>query len=110
MESFQLARRPSADKPSQFPGRNLLAGGDSSDLRVLYKGQDVATDITALQVGLWNAGDSQLDRRMCLSQSSSKLRRLSVSRPVTKFTLDTADIANGNLRVSWRILEHNDCA
>src|ERR1035438_10363989 len=34
----------------------IVKSGQSSDLHVLYKGQDVKTNVTALQVMVWNNG------------------------------------------------------
>jgi len=97
----------------------LVKAGQSSDLHVLYKGQSVLTDVTALQVELWNAGKESIRQEHILSpiilQTSPKLPILEVrlrhtSRPVADISLDESHLADGKVGVSWKILEQNDGA
>jgi hypothetical protein len=97
----------------------IVKAGQSSDLHVLYKGQSVSTDVTALQVEIWNAGKESIRPEHILSpiilQMSPKVPILEVrlrriSRPVCQIALDESQLADGKLGVSWRILEHNDGA
>jgi hypothetical protein len=43
--------------PSQT---TIVKSGQSSDLHILYKGMDISSDVTALQVELWNAGKESI--------------------------------------------------
>jgi len=97
----------------------IVKAGQSSDLHVLYKGQSVATDVTGLQVGIWNAGRESIRPEQILSpiilQTSPKVPILEVrlrhtSRPVCGIVLDGSHLEDGKVGVSWRILEHNDGA
>jgi hypothetical protein len=98
---------------------NIVKSGQSSDLHVLYRGKDVSTDVTALQVELWNAGKESIRPEHVLSpiilETSPKVPILEArirhtSRPITQTVLDTSNIADGKVTVSWKILEHNDAA
>lgn len=97
----------------------IVKSGQTSDLHILYKGKDVSTDVTALQVELWNAGKESIRPEHVLSPvilaTSPKVPILEatvrhVSRPITQTVLDTTQIADGKVTVSWKILEHNDAA
>src|ERR1017187_4110943 len=97
----------------------IVKSGQSSDLHVLYRGKDVSTDVTALQVELWNAGKESIRPEHVLSpitlETSPKVPILEarirhVSRPFTQIVVDQTQIADGKVTVSWKILEHNDAA
>jgi hypothetical protein len=97
----------------------IVKAGQSSDLHVLYKGQSVAADVTGLQVGIWNAGRESIRPEHILSpivlQTSPKVPILEVqlrhtSRPVCSIALDEAQLADGRVGLTWKILEHNDGA
>src|ERR1035438_7385237 len=45
----------------------IVKSGQSSDLHVLYRGTHVSTDVTALQVELWNAGKESIHPEHVLS-------------------------------------------
>jgi hypothetical protein len=93
----------------------IVKSGQSSDLHVLYKGQSVSTDMTALQVAIWNAGKESIRSEHVLSlitlAASPRVSILEaqirhVSRPVTNIRLDTTHLVDGSVGVSWKILEH----
>jgi hypothetical protein len=97
----------------------IVRSGRSSDLHVLYRGQPVSTDVTALQVVLWNAGNESIKPEHVLEpvilRADPRVPILEaklyvVNRPLTKIALDTAHVADGQVGISWRILEHNDGA
>jgi len=97
----------------------IVKAGQSSDLHVLYKGQSVATDVTGLQVAIWNAGRESIRSEHILSsiilETSPKIPILEVrlrhiSRPVCAIALDESQLADGKVGLTWRILEHNDGA
>lgn len=97
----------------------IVKSGQSSDLHVLYKGQSVSTDVTALQVAIWNAGKESIRPEHVLApiilSTSPKVPILEVrirhiSRPVTEIVVDTGKLAEGIVPLSWKILEHNDGA
>jgi hypothetical protein len=97
----------------------IVKSGQSSDLHILYKGKDVPTDVTALQVELWNAGKESIRPEQVLLPITLEttprvpileVRIRHISRPLTQVVLDQTHIANGKVTVSWKILEHNDGA
>jgi hypothetical protein len=97
----------------------IVKSGQSSDLHVSYKGENVSTDVTALQVVVWNNGKESIRSENVLTpftvSTAPKVAILEarikqVNRPVTQVALDTSQIANGLLGVNWKILEHNDGA
>jgi hypothetical protein len=97
----------------------IVKSGQSSDLHILYKGQNIASDVTGLQVVVWNHGKESIRSENILTPltltTSPKVpileaRIKQVNRSVTQVALDTSQSANGSLGMSWKILEHNDGA
>ena len=97
----------------------VVKSGQSSDLHVLYKGQSISTDVTALQVAIWNQGKESIRPENILApvvlSTSPKVPILEarirhIGRPVSQIDLDTTHLADGRVGVSWKILEHNDGA
>jgi hypothetical protein len=98
----------------------IVKSGQSSDLHVVYKGQSISTDVTALQVAIWNAGKESIRPEHVISPTVTlatsprvpilEARIRHVSRPVINIALDTAHLADGSIGVSWKILEHSDGA
>jgi len=98
---------------------SVVKSGQSSDLHVLYKGQNVSTDVTALQVAVWNNGRESIRAENILTPitliTSPRVPILEaqvkqVNRIVSQIGVDTGRIANGSVNLTWRILEHNDGA
>ena len=100
------------------PARTIIApSGQRSDLHFVYKGHEVTTDVTAIQVGLWNAGNEPIRTEHILEpiiiETVPKVPILDaevhfVTRRVVGPNLDTKALADGALGVSWKILEPND--
>ena len=97
----------------------IVKSGQTSDLHVLYKGTDVPTDVTALQVELWNAGKESIRPEQVLVpiilETTPRVPILEarirhISRPLTQVVLDHSHIVDGKVTVSWNILEYNDGA
>lgn len=96
----------------------IVRAGQSSDLHVLYKGQNVSADVTGLQIRIWNAGTESIHSEHVLSpiilETSPKVPILEVrkrhDRPEARILLDESQLADGKVGVSWKILEHNDGA
>jgi hypothetical protein len=102
--------------PTETP---IVKSGQSSDLHVLYKGQDVSTDVTAIQVAVWNYGNESIKPDNFVTvppitlTTSPKVpileaRIMQVQRNVSQIDLDTSHIATGSVSLTWKILEHND--
>jgi len=102
------------------PAKSIIVrAGQSSDLHVDFKGQPVTTDVTAVQVAIWNDGDEPIHAREVLSpvmlRTSSQIPILEarirhVSRSVIGATLDLKDLPRGAVGVSWNVLEKDDGA
>lgn len=95
----------------------IVKSGESSGLRVLFNDQPVTTDVTGLQVEVWNAGklaihtDDILDPIVLhTSMPILEARVRHISRETTRFAIDSSDTSKGALGVSWKILEHDDGA
>ena len=97
----------------------IVKSGKSSDLLVLYIGLSVSTDVTALQVRIWNAGKESIHPEQILSpvilQTSPKVAILEVrlrhvTRPVSQIRLDESQLGNGRVGMSWRILDWSGCS
>ena len=96
---------------------SIVKSGRSSDLHVLFRGQPVTTDVTALQVEIWNAGKEAIHSNDILDlivlKTSTPILEASVrrtQRDTSRFTIDSSQIANGLVGLSWRILEQDDGA
>jgi hypothetical protein len=97
----------------------IVRAGRASDLHVIYKGQPVTSDVTALQVGIWNAGRESIKPENVLEtvtlQTVPHVPILEakihyVRRNVSEIALDTSHLSDGSIGLTWRILEANDGA
>jgi hypothetical protein len=97
----------------------IVKSGQSSDLQVLYKGQGISSDVTGLQVVIWNDGKESIRPENLLTPITLttsprvpilEARIKKASRSVTQVALDRSEIANGSVGVTWKILEHDDGA
>lgn len=95
----------------------IVKSGQSSDIHVLFKNEPVSTDVTALQVAIWNAGKEPIHAENVLDPIALKTsapileaRIRHISRQTTHFAIDTAQQSQGLLGLSWKILENDDGA
>jgi hypothetical protein len=97
----------------------LVQGGGLSDLHVSYKGQELGSDLTAVQILIWNAGRESIRVEHILDPikiiTSNNVRIIEaqirgIARPVGNFTIDTTHALEGIVYLQWRILEHDDGA
>lgn len=91
--------------------------GETSALEVRFSGEQVSGDVTAAQVAFWNAGASPIRRESVLSPlrfaTSNRAPILAVSlrktsRDVLRIDLDQSKLQQGEVEVTWNILEKND--
>jgi hypothetical protein len=91
----------------------------TSNISVAFNGRLVNQDVTAAQVAIWNAGkepirsDDVLAPIVLKTGSNAPILEISfalTNNDVTRFWIDATNMANGELRFSWRILEKNDGA
>jgi len=98
---------------------SLVAAGDTSDLRITYKGRDLAKNVSAAQIVIWNAGKRPIRHEDILTPYLISLTEshpvvtakiVKVTNPVTEFRIDDANILKGQVGIEWRVLEKNDGA
>lgn len=97
----------------------IVKSGQSSDLRVLYRGLPVTSDVTALQVAVWNAGKEPIRAEHFLTSITLEtfpkvpileVRIRQLTRPETQFVVKNDHVLDGRADLSWKILEHDDGA
>jgi hypothetical protein len=95
----------------------LVKTGEASRLQVHFEEKEIRSDITAAQVAIWNAGnrsiksDNILQPIMIKTAGGSAILGAEIrktTRDVIGMRLDTARLGNGEVVVSWKILEQND--
>lgn len=95
----------------------VLKSGKASCLRVLYDNREIKTDVTTTQVAIWNRGRKSIRTGDILSGVKilteprvpileATIRKY--SRSIIEFSLDKSDFAEGEVPISWKILEQND--
>lgn len=95
----------------------VVKQGTASRLGVVFDGHPLTQDITASQVALWNRGHQAI-RRASILQAVTIATEPSVpileatirktSRDVVGFDVDRTHLAEGEVSVSWNILEEGD--
>jgi hypothetical protein len=96
----------------------VVQKGSASKLTVTFDNQPVTTDITAAQIAVWNEGKlpirkDDILKSILLRTEGAPILEASVrkiSRDVTQFSISDREIHNGQVLLSWNILEHNDGA
>ncbi len=95
----------------------IAAAGQSSRLSVTFDGKPISTDVTAAQVAFWNNGDRSIRRENILRPFVISVgarvpileaRLVKKSRDVVSVGIDTTRSHDGEIQVTWNILEHND--
>ena len=105
---------------SVYPIRTpVLQSGYSTGLRVLYQNEEVKTDVTALQLAIWNRGrepilkDNILKQITIVTHPFVKILEVSVQKPsrsVIEFSVDHSPVREGVVPLSWKLLEQSDGA
>ena len=98
----------------------IVKNGQSSNLRVYYQDKELTSDVTSIQIAIWNAGRESVKRENILSKTLAlklnppsrilEARVKKVTRNIVNFQLDTSESAAGILNCSWDILEPGDGA
>lgn len=93
--------------------------GQASRLAVQFDGKPIGSDITTVQVAIWNGGSRAIKKDSILKpivvSVSGGLPILEATirkttREVVGLSLQEGELAKGRLGVSWNILEHDDGA
>jgi len=102
------------------PARAIVVKtGAATSLHVFYGQQELKSDVTAVQIELWNKGKKAIHPaaneilRPIVIQTSPSVPILEAtlrkkSRDVVDISLDKSHLSEGKLGVSWNILEHED--
>lgn len=100
------------------PGKAIIAkAGHSSKIEILIEGKQIKTDVTAAQVAFWNDGKKSIRpenilRPLILKTKDkipiveAKIRKK--SREVIEIDIDETKKNEGEIKISWKILEKND--
>lgn len=95
----------------------VLQSGYATGLRVLHNNQEVKTDVTAVQLAIWNNGKEPIFKENILSQIKIvtrpavpilEARIQKQNRKVIDFVVDNSLLREGVALLSWRLLEHSD--
>jgi hypothetical protein len=95
----------------------VVKTGQASALTVLFQGQPIRSDISAVQIAIWNEGKQPIPiaavRQPISVVSSVPILEATVrkkSRDVVHITLDRAHLAEGRVGIGWDLLEQDDGA
>lgn len=96
----------------------IARSGQTSDLRVFFKDKELTSDVSAVQIAIWNAGkeavrtENILSKRISLrfapATSILLVRTKGTTRPIVDCMIDDTAIASGKFELSWNILEAGD--
>ena len=95
----------------------VVRAGQASRLKASYDNKVIDSDITAAQVALWNRGTKAIKKPDVLkpvviyTENKTPILEATirkVSREVIKLALNTDELQEGRVTVSWDILEHDD--
>jgi len=96
---------------------SIVKQTNTSGLSILYNNTPLNTDVSSLQIALWNAGRRPIERNDILSPiqislgSNTKILEATTvhtSRDVTAFSIKNDSKLPGTIDVDWRILENGD--
>ena len=95
----------------------IYRADQTSRLQISHNGQLIESDISAVQVAVWNNGKKSirnvniLEPIIIYTKSNVPILEASIrtqSRSVVKISLDQSNISRGKLGVTWDILEQSD--
>jgi len=95
----------------------VVKAGQASKLTVSFDGHEITNDITAVQIAFWNAGKRPIKKAEILEPIviscgvdhpilEASLKK--TTRPLTHPVLETTKMENGEIGISWDILEQSD--
>lgn len=94
----------------------IVKSTDTNGFKISYDNKPIEGDISAAQIGIWNAGRQAIKPEHILNQIQVvvegapiiEARILKTTRSVNSFTLDKSNLDKGILGVAWKILEEKD--
>jgi hypothetical protein len=96
---------------------SIVQAGNIKTLEVFHNGQKIETDVTAMQVAIWNKGrlpilkSDVLEDCVLLLEPPVRILDAEVtkqSRSLVNLTLSKDFLNQGRIPLTWKILEHND--
>ena len=95
----------------------VVRAGEASRLAAIFDNRPVETDITAAQIAIWNQGqqaikkDDVLKPIIIFTENNTPILEATIrksSREVIQLGLNTDELQNGRVTVTWNILENSD--
>lgn len=95
----------------------VVKAGQTSSLKVFCENEKIESDVTAVQVAIWNSGkksikkDDILEPIILYTEPNTSIIDAAIrkqTREVTNLSIDRDSFKEGFIPVSWRILENND--
>lgn len=95
----------------------VVKTGQTSSLEVFFDEEKIDSDVTAVQVAIWNNGKKPIKRDDILETITlyTEPKTLIIdavvrkrTREVIKLSIDRSSIKEGFIPINWHILEHND--
>lgn len=96
---------------------SVVRTDQSSQLSVQFDGRSLKSDVTAIQIAFWNAGKKPIKYSDILSpliiktKNKEKILKVNLrkkSRDIVHIDIDSSKSANGEVKITWNILEQND--
>lgn len=95
----------------------VVSTNQSSNLSISFDGKSIDSDITTTQIAIWNQGKAPIKKADILKpiiisiNPNRPILEASIrktSRDVIQFSLNSDELQQGRMSVSWEVLEHND--
>lgn len=96
---------------------NIVKSGQTSGLSISFKGKTITSDVTAIQVVIWNRGEKSIRgnnilKPIVLDTNSVPVLEAKVTKEsregIVGTKLDTSDSEEGKIGISWDIIEEDD--
>ncbi|MGB8952378.1 MAG: hypothetical protein WCC06_06910 [Candidatus Aminicenantales bacterium] len=95
----------------------VVKAGQTSSIEIFYKNEKINTDVTAVQVAIWNRGKRPIEKNDILEEVvlltrpktpilDAEIRK--ISRGIIDLNINKEGFQEGRIPVSWRVLEKND--
>lgn len=98
----------------------IVKAGQTSNLKVQFNNRELTSDVSSIQIAIWNAGKESVRRENILSETLSlrlepattvlEARVKKMTRDLVAFQVGTSNSSMGILTMSWNILERGDGA
>ncbi len=95
----------------------VIKSGQTSKLNYFYEGKEIKSDVTAIQIAIWNQGSESIKKENIVSNinisTTPSVHILEVitrkkSRDAINLVFDQSMAKNGTIPLTWNILENGD--